>query len=287
MIKTAIILIAGRGTRFLPMTKVIPKELLPLVDKPILQYIVEEAVNSGVKKIIFVASPDKDDYPSSSQTLAYFKKKKVKKESKNSKELERINSLSKKATFKKVIQEKPLGDGDAVLKAEKLIKGPCAVLFCDDVIESKTPALSQLIKTFKKHKSPVIALKRLPKEKVSSYGVVKVKKEEKKTYRINGIVEKPSKKDAPSNLAVVGKYIITPEVFKFLKKSSSVKGEIRLAGAFEEMIKKKKEIFGKEIEGEWLECGNKIAYLKSIFYLSLKDKRFKKELKSFLKKPRW
>jgi len=287
-IKTAIILIAGRGTRFLPLTKVLPKELFPLVDKPILQYIVEEAINSGIKKIIFVASPEKEKYPSSRQTLAYFRKQKIGeslKKKKDSKELEKLNNLLKKATFQKVTQEKPLGDGHAILMAEKLVKEePCAVLFCDDVVESKTPCLSQLIKVFKKYKKPVVALKKLPKEKLSSYGVVKVKKEKEKVYKIEDIKEKPLVKEAPSNLAIVGKYIITPEVFKFLKKSSSVKGEIRFSGALGEMIRDKKEIFGCEIEGKWLECGNKIAYIKSIIYLSLKRPEFKKELRLFIRK---
>jgi UTP--glucose-1-phosphate uridylyltransferase len=278
-VKTAIILIAGRGTRFLPLTKVIPKELLPLVDKPVLQYIVEEAINSGISKIIFVASPERKKYPSSSQTLAYFKKEKS-----SSREIKKLNDLFKKVIFQKVVQKEPLGDGDAILKAEKMVKKePCAVLFCDDVIDSETPALSQLINVFKKYGKPVIALKKLSEKNVSSYGVVKAKKEKERIYRIKGIKEKPSIKEAPSNLAIVGKYIITPKVFDFLKKSSSIKGEIRLSGALEKMTKSE-DVFGCEVKGRWLECGNKPAYLKSLIYLSLKHPDFGKEIKSFLKK---
>ena len=289
MVKTAIIPIAGMGTRFLPLSKDLPKELFPLVDKPILQYIVEEAVGSGIKKIIFITKPGKN------KSLDYFEKEKgleefLKKKGKKSilEDLKKLNKLIKKVSFSRVIQKRALGDGHAVLMAKKMIKDqPFAVLFSDDIVESKVPCLLQLINVFQKYRTPVLALYPLPKEKLSAYGVVKVRKIKGRIYEIEGIKEKPSPSKAPSNLAIVGKYIITPEVFKFLEKPALAKGEIRLAGAFDQMIKSKYKVLGYKFEGKWLECGNKINYLKSNLYLSLKHPKFGKELKRFIKKEKF
>lgn len=246
-IKKAIIPVAGRGTRFLPLSQVLPKELWPLIDKPIIQYIVEEVQASGIKKIIFVTRASKKII------LDYLK---------NQLKLDKIS-------FFQVSQKQPLGDGHAVLQARKLVKRePCAVLFGDDVVKAKIPCLLQLIKIFERYQKPIIALYKLPKEKLSSYGIVRVEKVKKRLYEIKGIEEKPTRCNLPSDLAIVGKYIITPEVFHFLKKTPLVKGEIRLVGAFKEMIKAGKTIYGYEFDGKWLECGNIPAYIKSNFYLS-------------------
>jgi len=262
-IKKAIIPIAGLGTRFLPLTKTLPKELFPLVDKPTIQYVIEEARASGIKKMIFVTRPGKE------MNLAYFKSQ----------------LKSKNISFFQVPQKQALGDGHAVLQAKKIVgQDPCLVLFGDDVVDSKTPCSQQLIKVFNKYRKPVIALHKLPKEKLSSYGIVKVKKVGPRLYKIKGIEEKPAANKAPSDLAIVGKYVIDSDVFNFLENTpSKAKGEIRLAGAFNEMLKKGMTIYGYEFEGKWLECGNKLAYLKSNLYLSLKHPQFKKELKQFLK----
>jgi UTP--glucose-1-phosphate uridylyltransferase len=286
-IRKAIIPIAGLGTRFLPLSKVLPKELWPLVDKPVIQYIVEEAAMSGIKRIIFVIKPEKKII------LNYFKekiksKKILKAKYKNHflNQLENLENLSKKISFSFVIQKKPLGDGDALLKAEKLIKKePCAILYADDVVESKIPCLSQLIRIFKKYKKPVIALCRVPRPSFHFYGMVKVKKVGNRTYRITKITEKPSAKESPSNLAIVGKSVVTDEVFSHLKRVKfGERGEIGLTETFAKMIETGFEVYGYEIKGKWLECGNKLAYLKSNFYLSLKHPQFKKELRKFLRK---
>ena len=185
--------------------------------------------------------------------------------------------------FSNVIQKRPLGDGHAVLMAKKLVKNQvCAVMFCDDIVISKKPCIEQLSKIFEKYKSPVIALHCLPKEKISAYGVVKAKKIGKNLYEIKKIQEKPL--SPPSNLAITGKYIITPKVFNFLEKLPSTKGEIKMTEAFNQMIKRGHRVLGYEYEGKWLECGNKLAYLKSNFYLSLKHPHFGKELRKFLRK---
>lgn len=285
-IKKAIIPIAGLGTRFLPLSKVVPKEFWPLVDKPVLQYIVEEVRNSGIGEIVFVIPPEKKF------VLDYFKKsKKLEKILKEKKrnyllpEIQDLQNLFKNISFSYVFQKKPLGDGHAVSLAKKKVgEEPCAVLFADDVVDSRTPSIFQLMQVFKTCQKPVIALYRLPKEKLSSYGVVTVEKIAERIYKIKEIIEKPSLDVAPSDLVIVGKYIFTPEVFSYLGKAKpSEKKEILLAEVLKKMIKDGKIIYGYEIEGKWLECGNKLDWLKSHFYLSLKHPELGPKLKKFLR----
>jgi len=286
VIKKAIIPIAGLGTRFLPLSKEVPKELWPLVDKPVLQYVVEEAIASGIKEIIFVSRPEKkmvwDYFAKADKELERILKERKKEEV--LKELKDFEKIFKGISFAQLYQKKPLGDGHAILQAKKKLKKEAvAVLFGDDVIEAKEPGLKQMIKVFQKYKKPVLGLAKVPKEKISSYGVISGKKLKGRIYRVEKIVEKP--KDPPSNLAIVGRYLLTPEVFEYLKKTGFDKtGEIRLAETLEKMIKDKKEVLGYEFKGKWLECGNKMNYLKSLIYLSLKHPKFGQEIKNFLKK---
>ncbi|KPJ57127.1 hypothetical protein AMJ49_02390 [Parcubacteria bacterium DG_74_2] len=285
-IKIAIIPAAGLGTRFLPLSKVMPKELFPLATKPVLQYIVEEAVNSRIKEIVFVLSPQKKI------VFDYFKKKIKSKRilfaryrSHFLEEIKFLEEMAKRVKFSFVFQKKPLGDGDALLLAEKLAKEEnCLGLWADDVIESKIPCSLQMIRLFEDLKKPIVALKRIKGENLKFYGVVKARKIRNRVFKIEKIVEKPEPKKAPSNLAIVGRYIITKEVFDYLKKEKKNKKEVLLSRVLNRMLEDNKEVFGYEFEGKWLECGNKMAYLKSNFYLSLKHKKFGKELKNFLKK---
>ena len=285
-IKRAIIPVAGLGTRFLPFSKAVPKEFLPLVDKPVIQYIVEEAKHSGIKEIVFVVSPKEK------MILNYFKKspelEKILVKNKREqllKELLAFENIFDGISFSFVVQKNPNGDGHAILQAGKLAgKEPVAVSFGDDIIDSQEPALLQLINIFKTCNAPVIALKSLPKEKLHSYGVVSVEKIANNLFKIKKIVEKPTPQNTPSNLAIVGKYILTPEVFDYLKKAvPSEKGEIILAEVFDKMLSDGKVIYGYELKGEWLECGDKLKWLKSFFYLSLKNPKYKEELKQYLK----
>lgn len=287
-IKKAIIPIAGLGTRFLPLSKVVPKEFWPLVDKPVIQYIIEEAKASGIKEIIFV------DKPGRKLVIEYLKNKlKSKKASfaryKNHflKELKNLEDISQSISFYQTFQKIPLGAAHAVLQAKDLIgKEPCAVLWADDVVESKVPCLLQLIKVFQKYKKPVMALYRIPKESFQFYGMIEGKKIAERVYRIKNFIEKPSIKESPSDLAIVGKYIITPEVLDYLDKTRfDLKSDITLSTTLVDMVKNGKEVYGYEFEGKWLECGNKLAYLKSNFYLALKHPQFGKELRKFLKNP--
>ncbi len=281
-VKKAIIPIAGLGTRFLPLSKVVPKELWPLVDKPVIQYIIEEARESGISEIVFVVSPKKKivlDYFAKSSEL-----EKILKKRKNAflNELKDLTAISRDISFSSVTQKNPLGDGHAILQAKDKVKDEnTAVLFADDVVDSKTPCLLQLLKVFKTCKKPVVGLYRLPKEKLSSYGIVGVEKIANRFYKLKKIVEKPQAEEAPSDLAIIGKYVLTPEVFKYLKKvKPTKKGEIILAEALTEMLKDGKVIYGYEIEGKWLECGNKPGWLESHTYLSLKHPQLGKHLKN-------
>jgi len=285
-ITKVIIPVAGMGTRFLPLSRAISKEFFPLVDKPMIQYIIEEVKKSGIKEVIFVTSPGRKN------VLNFFQKSpelekilEKRKKDKILKELRDFEEIFEGITFSYVVQKKPLGVGHAILQAAKHINGePVAVSFSDDVVDSDEPALLQLINIFKTCNTPVIALKQLPMKDVPAYGVVAVEKIANRLYKIKKIVEKPELKDAPSNLAIVGKNILTPEVFQYLKKATpSKKGEIFLSEVLDKMLSDGKIIYGCELKGEWLECGDKLKWLKSFFYLALKDPRFKDELKQYLK----
>lgn len=287
-VKKAIIPIAGLGTRFLPLTKAIPKELLPLVDKPLVYYSIKEAKDAGIQKIIFVVSQQKKLLFNYLKPLSKTEKKLLKERKRESilAQVQKLEEELSDITFSYVQQKRPLGDGHAILQAGKLINSePVACLFADDIIDAKTPAIAQLLKVFKTSQKPVIALYQKPKEEISHYGVVGVEKIAHRLFKIKKIVEKPSTEEAPSDLAIVGRYILTPEVFDYLKKSKATRnGEIILADVIEnKMLKAGKLIYGYQIQGNWLECGDKMRWLKSHFYLSLNDPEFGPELKNYLK----
>ena len=238
-IKKVIIPVAGLGTRFLPLSKALSKEFFPLVDKPIIQYIVQEVKNSGIKEVIFVIAPGQKTILNYFQKSPELEKVLVKrKKDKILKELKDFEEMFEGISFSFVTQNKPLGDGHAILQAAKRTDGePVAVSFGDDVVDSDEPAILQLINIFKTCNAPVVALKQLPVEKVPAYGVVAVEKIANHLYKIKKIVEKPEPSEVPSNLVIVGKYILTPEVFQYLKKAvPSKKGEVILAEVFDKML---------------------------------------------------
>ena len=287
MIKKAIIPVAGLGTRFLPLSKVVPKELWPLADAPLIQYAINEAKESGVEEIIFVLNPG------NKKVLDYLKPspkiEKVLKEKKREEILEEMKNLDKildGISFSYVTQKKPLGDGHAILQAEKFVKSdPVVCIFSDDIIESRIPAISQLNKVFKTCQKPVIALFKRSEAEIFHYGTVGVEKIANRFFKIKKIVEKPLAEEAPSNLAISGRYILTPEVFDYLKKAKPGKnGEIILAEVFNnQMLKDGKPIYGYEIDGNWIECGDKFRWMKSNLYFSLKHPKYGRELKEYLK----
>lgn len=282
-IRKAIIPVAGFGTRFLPATKAQPKEMLPIVDKPVIQYLVEEAVASGIEEIIFVTGRGKraiEDHFDHSFELEY----NLVEKGKNSL-LKEVRKISDLANFAYVRQPQPLGDGHAVLCARKLTNNePVAVLFGDDIVDWKVPCLAQLIKVFKKYGDPVVALKEVPKKEVSRWGVVDGTLIEPRIYQLKNVVEKPKPEEAPSNLIIVGKYIITPEIFQVLEEIKPDKtGEIRLAGALKEYLTQNKPVYGYQFKGKHHDCGEKLGFLKATVEIGLKHPEIGKEFKKYLK----
>jgi UTP--glucose-1-phosphate uridylyltransferase len=284
MIRKAIIPVAGFGTRFLPASKAQPKEMLAVVDKPVVQYIVEEAVASGIQEIIFVTSIGKralEDHFDRNFELEYRLEQK-----KKMKELEEIKAIGKLAKFAFVRQSKPLGDGHAVLSALPFVdpNEAVAVLFGDDIIDGKTPALKQLIDVYEEKQAPVIALQHVPRKDVSNYGVIGGKALSKSVWSVKQFVEKPDTKDAPSNLIFIGRSILTPSLLALLPSVQAGKdGEIRLADAFAAFLKQNQALYGCVFEGTRYDCGNKLGFLKAQVELGLKHPELGKELRKYLK----
>ena len=277
----AILPVGGYGTRFLPATKAQPKEMLPLVDKPVIQFLVEEAVASGIKEIIFVTGKNKraiEDHFDFARELDQELYKKGKKDL-----LKVSRELSKLAKFAYVRQKEPKGNADAVLQAEHLIgNDPVAVMFGDDLVFGNVPALKQLIDVYAEYGDPVVSVETVPKNDVSRYGVIKGQKVGKNVYRVTGTVEKPSPSEAPSRQAVAGKYILTPDVFKVMKKMKPVNGEIGCTETFGEYAKTR-AAYAVEPLGKRYDCGSKIGYLKATIAYGLEHPETKNELRRFLK----
>ncbi len=251
-IRKAILPVAGMGTRFMPASKVVPKELLPIVDKPVVQYLVEEAILSGIEEIIFVISPDKElirQHFSYNLELENTLKNRGKKEI-----AEKIHFIHNMAKFSYVYQNEALGDGHAILQAEKLIDEEAfAVLFGDDIVKSSIPACKQLIDQFKGES--IIAVKEVDKKDLSSYGIVKIKEKNGKLYELSGMIEKPKIEDAPSKLGIIGKYICPSSIFDAIRQGNKSKNsELRLIDGFIELSKKEK-IWAYHIEGERFDTG--------------------------------
>jgi len=282
IIKKAILPVAGLGTRFLPATKAQPKEMLPIIDKPIIQYLVEEAVNSGIQDIIFVtgrgkrAIEDHFDYaPELENNLLLKNKKEV---------FQEVRQISEMARFVYIRQKVPRGDGDAILCANHLINNePFAVLFGDDIVDAYVPCLLQMINIFEKYRDCVVALDEVPLKETKHYGVVKAVKISENVYEIKDIVEKPDPQKTPSNLIIVGKYILIPEILEELKKIKPSKNkELRLADALKNFLKKR-PVYGFRFKGKRYDCGSKIGYLKATVDFALKHNELKNEFKKHLK----
>ncbi|EKD58532.1 MAG: hypothetical protein ACD_56C00107G0004 [uncultured bacterium] len=282
-IRKAILPVAGFGTRFLPATKAQPKEMLPIVDKPVIQYLVEEAVASGIEEIIFVTGRGKraiEDHFDISYELEDTLVEKNKQEL-----LETVQKISGLAKFSYVRQPKPLGDGHALLQAAHLINNePVLVIFGDCLYDSKVPASKQLMDAYEKYQRPIIGITEVAREEVSKFGVIDGIKLDEKNWEIKNFIEKPKVEDAPTNFVAPGKYIITPEVFKVLSTMDHGKsGEIRLADAFDLMLENKQEIYGHVIDGEWLDTGDKFNFMKASIHMGLKHPEIGEKLRKYLK----
>lgn len=285
-ITKCIIPAAGFGTRFLPATKAMPKEMLTIVDKPVIQMLVEEAVSAGITDIIIVSHRAKkamEDHFDTSYEL-----EKILEEKGKTKELGLVQEISKKAKFYFVRQPAPKGDGDAILRAKEIIGDePCLVLFGDDLIKGEKSGASQLVEAFEKYKTPIIALEKVSDEKVSSYGIVEGENIDTKTCKISRFLEKPKATETDSRRGVIGKYIITPEIFTALESgeaTASKDGEIRLADAFAKLLSEGKNLHGIEIEGVRYDTGDKLGYLKASVDYALDREDLGEDFKKFLAK---
>lgn len=284
-IKKAILPVAGFGTRFLPATKAQPKEMLPIVDKPVIQYLVEELVASGIEEIVFVTGRGKraiEDHFDISYELEDTLVEKNKHEL-----LETVQKISNLAKFSYVRQSKPLGDGHAILQAKRIIGNEPAVVIFGDCLydyEDTDPTAKQLMNVFEKYGDPIIGLSKVEKEEVSKFGVFDGEKIDDKTINVQHVVEKPNPEDAKSNLVAVGKYIVTPEVFDVLETiQEGNSGEIRLIDALEIMLSKNKRVIGRVLDGIWLDTGDKFNFMKASIHMGLKHPEIGKKLREYLK----
>lgn len=282
-VKKAIFPIAGIGTRFLPLSKIISKEIIPLVDKPLVQYSVKEAIDSGINDIQFVTRPKQKEaleYFSKNEKLEQLLIERNKKE-----ELDLLRSVDFDATFSSVVQKKAQGDANAIYQARNFVgNNPCGVFFSDDIIHSQEPGLKQLIEVYKNCQRPVLALKRLPADKLSGYGVIDGEKIANGFYKVKKVSQKPRPGEAPSDLAVVGRMILTPDVFDYLTAHKSLmEKDCSIVQVLGKMAEEGKPVYGYEIKGDWLECGTRSLWLKSFLVLLLDNPEFGPEIKNFLK----
>lgn len=261
---------AGMGTRFLPATKASPKEMLPLVDKPLIQYGVEEAVSSGLSEVVIITGRGKraiEDHFDISFELEHELREKNK-----LKLLAEVERISNMVSISYIRQRKAMGLGHAVLCAESAVNGePFVVILSDDIIDSKIPATKQMLRVFNKYQDPVVAICEVDRESVSSYGIIDGDEVEDGIFRIKDLVEKPAVDKAPSNLAIIGRYILTPDIFGILKDTKPGKGgEVQLTDALRELIKKR-PIYGYKFEGKRYDAGDKLGFLKATVEFALKD----------------
>ena len=276
---------AGLGTRFLPATKAQPKEMLPLVDKPIIQYGVEEAVQSGVDNLIIVTGRGKnaiEDHFDVNIELESFLQQRGKTEL-----LDEIRKISNMINVAYVRQGEPLGLGHAVLVTAELVGNePFAVVLADDVIDATPPALKQMISVFEQVGGPVLAVERVPIDQISSYGVIATDPSVslgKGVHLVTDLVEKPSRADAPSDLAIIGRYILTPDIFPALRETAGDRtGEIQLTNGLRRLLRDRK-IFAYEVDGSRHDTGNKLGYLQAVVYFALRRPDLSEPFRAYLR----
>ena len=282
VIRKAVFPAAGLGTRFLPATKAQPKEMLPLVDKPIIQYGVEEAVAAGIDNIILVTGRGKnaiEDHFDVSVELESFLEARGKKE-----QLDEIRKISNLINFSYVRQGEPLGLGHAVLTTKALVGDePFAVILGDDVIDAEPPAIRQMIDVFDDVGGPVLAIERVPRETVSSYGIIDAEEINPGVYRIRDMVEKPPVNEAPSDLAIIGRYVLTPDIFPALEKIGKDRtGEIQLTNGLRQLLKSR-PIYGCQIDGVRHDTGNILGFLKAVVYFALRRPDLGDQFREYLR----
>lgn len=280
-IKKAIIPAAGLGTRFLPATKSQPKEMLPIVDKPTIQYIVEEAVASGIEEVLIITGRNKrsieDHFDKSVELEAEL-------ESSNKEELlELVQNISNMVDIYYIRQKEPRGLGHAISRAKSFVENEAfAVMLGDDIVDSKVPCLKQLIDCYDKYKTSILGVQPVLKTEIFKYGIVRGISVEDRVYKVNNMVEKPKIEAAPSNIAILGRYIITPSIFEMLEKTKPGKGgEIQLTDALNQLAKQE-AVYAYYFEGKRYDVGDKLGFLQANIEYALKRDDLKKDLTSYL-----
>jgi len=274
---------AGLGTRFLPATKASPKEMLALVDKPLIQYVVEEAVASGIEEIVLVTGRGKraiEDH----FDVAFELEEDLRAKGKH-KLLSEIQRIANLVTFCYIRQKKALGLGHAVLTAKRVVgNDPFAVLLGDDIIDAEVPALKQMMGVYKRYPSTILAIQKVPRSQTQNYGIIDAKKIENGIYLVNDLVEKPSPDKAPSNLAIIGRYLLSPGIFSALEQTKPGKGgEIQLTDGIR-LLMEDQPIYAYEVEGVRHDAGDKLGFLKATVEFGLKNKDFGPEFRQYLQK---
>jgi UTP--glucose-1-phosphate uridylyltransferase len=282
-VRKAVFPVAGLGTRFLPATKAQPKEMLPLVDKPTIQYVVEEAVASGLAELVLVTGRNKraiEDHFDAAFELEYYLADRGKTE-----ELAQIKTISELASVCYVRQKEPLGLGHAILCARPLVGDePFAVFLGDDIIGgTSTPCMRQLLDVFDKHDGAVIAVERVPRERIPQYGVIAGRQITDRVWEITDLVEKPRAEEAPSDLAIIGRYVLTPDVFGILAETRpDRRGEIQLTDALR-TLRANRAMYAVEFEGKRYDTGDKLGFLKATVEFALARPDLAGEFRAYLK----
>jgi len=282
-VRKAVIIAAGRGTRFLPVTRSQPKEMLPLVDKPLIQYSVEEALNSGIEQVIMVTAQGKmvmEDYFDRSLELEHFLEQKG-----DAEHLSQIRELSGMVDVCYVRQKEQLGLGHAILMAKEIVGNePFAVILPDDIIDSKVPSLKRMIEIYEKYGVGVVAVERVGDEDTSKYGIIEPKQVSERIYQVLSLVEKPEPAQAPSRLGIVGRYVLAPQIFDILAVTPPGKGnEIQVTDALQ-LLLKQQELYAFELEGVRHDTGTPLGWMKANVALALKRDDLGPELREYLKK---
>ena len=281
-VKIAIIPVAGLGTRFLPATKSQPKEMLPIVDKPTLQYIIEEAIESGIEEILIITGRNKksiEDHFDKSVELELELEQKGKKEM-----LEMVRDISNMVNIHYIRQKEPKGLGHAIHCAKSFIGDePFAVLLGDDIVDADTPCLKQLINTYDEYKTTILGVQEVAKEDTDKYGILDVKHIEDRVYKVKDMVEKPSVESAPSNIAILGRYIINPSIFEILENQKPGKGgEIQLTDALK-TLSTQEAIYAYNFEGRRYDVGDKFGFLEATIDFALKRDGLREDLLNYMK----
>jgi UTP--glucose-1-phosphate uridylyltransferase len=282
-VRKAVITAGGWGTRFLPLTKSQPKEMLPLIDKPLIHHAVAEAIDSGIEQIILVTALGKnaiENYFDRSFELEYFLEKKGEREL-----LREMRTISNLANICYIRQKEQLGLGHAIFETRGIVGDePCAVLLPDDIIASRVPALKQLLSVYEEHQTNVIAVQRVSRQETVNYGIIKSQPIADRRHRVLSLVEKPEPDEAPSNLGIVGRYVLMPEIFATLKVTPpGKKGEIQLTDALQ-LLLERQEVIACEFEGTRYDTGTPPGWLKANIAFALNHPDIAPELREYLRK---